>query len=32
MDELEYLQRTEQIYVFTSMETEGKGWDPVKLV
>ena len=23
--------RTEQIYIFTIMEAEGEGWDPVKL-
>ena len=31
MDELETSTRTEQIYVFTTMEAEHTGWDRIKL-
>ena len=31
MDELKTSSRMEEIYVFTTMEIEGEGWDPVKL-
>ena len=31
MDELKAYTRTEQIYVFITMEAEGESWDLVKL-
>ena len=31
MDKLKTSTRTEQIYVFITMEAEGEGWDPKKL-
>ena len=31
MVELKTATRTEQIHVFTTMEAESEGWDPLKL-
>ena len=31
MDELEDLHTDRTIFAFTTLEAEGKGWDPVKL-